>query len=330
MRKTATTVVALLTTAATLTYALWDVDLNALWSLVLSGQTWVFPPFLALLAIFYLLNARRWALMLRPFGHFSIRQVAPSMMIGFAGNNLLPFRLGELVRTLLFSLEHRQPKSGVLMTLVLERVLDVLAILIVYVTGLVMIDSAPAPFVLSAWLATLGLLGALAVILAVLFKPDRVMLLFRAVGESLPPTVFERGTSYVLQIERGLQSLKNPRVALEIGVQSLVRWLLAAGLVWLCVRSYGPGISPGLAFVVLGIIAFAVSLPSAPGFVGPIQAAFVFALTPFGIEREVALAASVLFLLGHWVPVTALGAVLYLARPYSFEETRREYLAMRD
>jgi hypothetical protein len=72
--------------------------------------------------------------------------------------------------------------------------------------------------------------------------------------------------------------------------------------------------------ILIGITAFAVALPSAPGFVGPMQAAFVFALTPFGISQEVALAASVLFLLGHWIPVTATGAMLLAARHLSFAE----------
>jgi hypothetical protein len=74
----------------------------------------------------------------------------------------------------------------------------------------------------------------------------------------------------------------------------------------------------------IGITAFAVALPSAPGFVGPMQAAFVFALAPFGIEQEAALAASVLFLLGHWIPVTAVGALFLARRHLSFQEIAAE------
>ena len=78
------------------------------------------------------------------------------------------------------------------------------------------------------------------------------------------------------------------------------------------------------AMITIGITAFAVALPSAPGFVGPIQAAFVFALTPFGISQEAALAASLLFLLGHWIPVTTTGALLLASRHRSFKEVAAE------
>jgi glycosyltransferase 2 family protein len=93
----------ILFTVGLLVYALSGVDLSTLRSTLLEGELWVIPPFLILLAFFFFNNALRWTLILRPFGHFSVRQVAPSMMIGFAGNNLLPLRIGELIRTVIFA-----------------------------------------------------------------------------------------------------------------------------------------------------------------------------------------------------------------------------------
>lgn len=324
MNHTVGILASLLITCATLAYALWDVDLRVLWELVRDGNSWLFLPFLAVLAVFYLLNAQRWSLMLRPFGRFTARDVGPSMMIGFAGNNVLPLRLGELIRTVIFAREFEQPKSGVLMTLVLERALDVLGILLVYIAGLALVDGAPPAFRWSAIVAAMGFLTLAALLFFFLRYPRQIHRMWHAVTQSFSAGIHERGLIYIGQLEKGLQSLKTPALASALIVYSLMRWMLAVALAWLCVLSYGPPIPPGLAMVVIGIAAFAVSLPSAPGFIGPIQAAFVLALTPFGVSQEVAIAASVMFLLGHWVPVTAVGGLYFLTRHYSFTKIRSE------
>jgi uncharacterized membrane protein YbhN (UPF0104 family) len=129
---------------------------------------------------------------------------------------------------------------------------------------------------------------------------------------------------YIDHLATGLESLKSPALAAALVAHSLGRWMLASALAWLCVLSYGPPIPLGLAMVVIGVTAFAVSLPSAPGFIGPIQAAFVMALSPFGVSSEVAFAASVMFLLGHWIPVTAAGGLFFLSRHYSYARIRNE------
>lgn len=324
MRKAVSIFAALLITGATLLYALWDLDFGVLWGVIRDGNNWTFLPFILILTFFFQLNAQRWSLLLRPFGRFTAWQVTPSMMIGFAGNNVLPLRLGELIRTVIFAREFGRPKSGILMTLVLERCLDILGILVVYVLGLALIDDVPPAFRWSAIAAALGFLTLAAMLILFLRNPQGVRRLWRALGGQLSPSLFERGLVYIAYLEQGLQSLKSPALASAQIAGSLLRWLLAAAMAWLCVLSYGPPISMGLAMVVIGVAAFAVSLPSAPGYLGPIQAAFVLALTPFGVSHEVAIAASAMFLLGHWVPVTAVGALFFLSRHYSYARIRGE------
>jgi uncharacterized protein (TIRG00374 family) len=324
VNKAAGIIAALLVTCATLSYALWDVDFGQLWEVLRNGNSWIFLPFLALLSIFFLLNALRWSLMLRPFGRFSVGQVTPSMMIGFAGNNVLPLRLGELIRTVIFARELRQSRTGVLMTLVLERALDVLGILLVYVAGLSLIDSVPPAFRMSALVAAPGFVVLASFLLLFLRFPRRARQIWGTVSRSLSSRIAERGIIYIGHLEQGLQSLKSPALATALVAISLLRWMLAAAMAWLCVLSYGPAVSLGLAMVVVGVAALAVSLPSAPGFIGPIQAAFVLALTPFGVSQEVAFAASAMFLLGHWVPVTAVGGFFFLSRHYSYTRIRSE------
>lgn len=324
MKRLAGIAAAALVTIGTLAYALWDVDLDQLRQTLMAGRLWVIPPFLVILGLFYYSNALRWRLLLRPFGRFGSLQLMPSMMIGFAANNLLPLRVGELIRAHLLAREQGLSRSGILMNLVLERLLDLIAILAFYVAGLALLPEAPAAFRTSAWVGAAAILGLGGVLLCLLFLPQTLNRTWLALAARLPDPVRQRGSIYLEQFAKGLAPLRQPLLAAALLAQSIGRWCLPVALAWLAVYAYAGAIPLALAMITVGITAFAVSLPSAPGFVGPMQAAFVLALTPFGVTQEAALAASLLFLLGHWIPVTGVGVLLLASRHRSFRELALE------
>lgn len=324
MKKVAGVAIAAGVTVATLAYAFSGVDLDALADTLLQSRLWVALPFVALLWVFFLTNAQRWGLMLRPFGRYSSSELMPSMMIGFAANNVLPLRVGELIRAYLFARQAGLSKSGVLMNLVLERLLDLIGILAIYAVGLLLMEETPSAFRASAWLATLAVCGLGIGIALLVLAPKSVERLWLRLSARLPESLRRRGSHMLEQFEVALRSMRDPGTALMLILFSIGRWLMPVLLVWLSIYAYGMHLNLPLAMVTLGITAFAASLPSVPGFIGPIQASFVFALTPFGVDQETALAASVFYLLGHWIPVTAAGAWLLAARHQDFRSVAAE------
>jgi uncharacterized membrane protein YbhN (UPF0104 family) len=66
-------------------------------SLRSANYAWVAPA-LALFAVSVAFRAARWRYFLLPTNDLTWRQLLPSVLIGYAGNNLLPLRAGELVR----------------------------------------------------------------------------------------------------------------------------------------------------------------------------------------------------------------------------------------
>jgi uncharacterized protein (TIRG00374 family) len=312
MKNWLTTILVVAVTALLLGYALWNVDLAALGE-VLAGADYRFvAPFLLTLTLFFWIKAWRWAMILEPLGRYRVRQVTPAMMIGFAANNVLPAHLGEIVRSVWFARRYHQRISAVLVSQVLERILDVAAIVLLFLLAVPWIESAPQAIRLSVWLVAAIAATMCVVIYAMLAAPQRVFLIWQVLGSKLPASVRSRGEAFLRDVLQALSSVRSPGRLLLLILNSLVQWSLMGVCVWLSMAAIGVSIGPAVTIVVLTATVVAVTLPNAPGYVGALQAAFVFALQPFGVSNESAFAGSVFYLVGNWIPITLIGGLFML------------------
>jgi len=307
---------------ACLAYALRQVHLQALLQRLMEAQYGYALPIMALHVLYYALTAVNWALLLRPLGRFSVRRVVPAMMIGFGGNNVFPARLGELARIVVFARQERCSTGAVLASLVLERVLDVLSLLVIYMAALAFTPSLPGAVATGArWLAVIFLPVCVGILLF-LVKPEPFMAIWRWLARWLPEHWSARGTRLLEGVLHGLSTLHSPRrVAMLVGI-ALVKWQLIVAQVWIAVFAFGVVLSFHVAMIALVFSAIAVSLPNTPGYVGTVQAAFVLALTPFGVPPEVAFGSSVLYLVSQWLPTTLAGLYFFVRAGWSVHDLR--------
>ena len=313
MNRLLTIALVLVCTAGLLTYALWDVDLAALGELLANARYAFVAPFLVILVLFFWLKAWRWAMILAPLGRYRVVQVTPALMVGYAANNVLPVHLGELVRAVLFARRYRRGIAAVLVSQVLERLLDVAAVVVLYLLAVAWIDEASATIRSSVWLVALvAALGA-GILFALALSPGPTLAAWRALSRPLPRFLRNKGNALLRSVLQALASVRSPHLLLVLLANSLVQWTLMAFIVWLSLRAFGESVTPAVAIIVLAATVVAVTLPNVPGYIGAIQAAFVFALRPFGVPDEIAFAASVFFLVCQWIPVTAVGAVFFVA-----------------
>ncbi|MEN8132021.1 MAG: lysylphosphatidylglycerol synthase transmembrane domain-containing protein [Pseudomonadota bacterium] len=324
MNKVFSFLIALVITALALVYALWDVDFQELSQLLSGGKYSVLAPFTVALILFYWFKALRWAVILRPLGRFSWIQVTPAMMIGFGGNNILPAHLGELIRTVVFSRHYYQPMSSIFTSLILERILDVIAILVIYLFAVLAIGKPPEALQTGAWIIAGVMCVVTFGILILLLRPSFIMTLWSKSTGWLSITLQLHGRKMLENAVLALSSLKSPwRLTLLIGY-SILQWGIMSVMVWLSLQAFDAFIPPSVTIIVLTVISLAVTVPSAPGYVGAIQAAFVFALVPFGVKQEIAFAASVFFLVAQWIPVTTVGALCFIFTGLRVADVRQD------
>ena len=274
------------------------------------------PAILGLLAGFFWLKAWRWALLLSPLETaagepFTAARVLPATLIGFAGNNVLPAHAGEFFRVAVVARRWGVKPAAVLSTVVLERLLDVAAILPLFAAGLFAVPGAAGEYRAGLALVAAALAAAAVGCGLFLWKTDACVRLAAAVVNRLPfvPTKVKTGAPALLnQAAAGLAAVRSGRaLALALAV-SLLHWCLMAGMIWLSLAAFGARLPVAAGAVVNGAIAFGVLAPSTPGFFGVVQACFRVGAAPFGVRPAAALSASVYYQLTQWVPVTAAGA----------------------
>jgi len=122
------------------------------------------------------------------------------------------------------------------------------------------------------------------------------------------PARFGDGVVHQLrQAAVGLGAIASPRLVTPIFALSILQWLAVLGCVAFSMRAVDVPVTLGSATATLLLNVIGLTLPAAPGHVGTVQLAFIVGLAPFGVAREAAFAASVIYNFLMVVPTVLLG-----------------------
>lgn len=259
-------------------------------------------PLLGVLVVFtvqYYLRGVRWRLLLpsefRPSA--TALKLTEATVLGTVASFLLPLRGGEFVRPWVLTRWVAIPFSAAFASIVIERVFDVLALFALialcapYLTGL--------PDVVVLGMKSLGLIAiVIAVVMIWAYVSASSLLLFgeKVVGATVA-RVSPAISAKIMQIGRefvdGLKGVSGLADLILIIFWSLVTWLSYAATYQLFLWSFGEFPSWIAGVVITVMIALAVAAPSAPAFIGTLQAGCVLALsTVFSYSEEFAVAYS--------------------------------------
>jgi len=227
-------------------------------------------------------------------------------MIGYTANNVLPARLGEVVRAYVLGQREGVAKASAFATIVFERVVDVFFLL-----GLLWLTMrhVSAPVWLEKTGLTLFVLNL--VFLGVLFALKRGGSLMErmtgrflaAVPAKLGGRLEELGQGFL----QGLQVVGRRRGLVPIILLSFPLWALVAASIYFCFGALNLELPYMASVAVIVFVSLGSMIPSAPAYVGTTQYACVLALALFAVPRSEALAFSIVYHLSQFIPVTVLG-----------------------
>lgn len=294
--------------------ALRGLELGQVWENIAEADyLWLLP---GVAAYFVALWARtwRWDYMLRPVKEISLSGLFPVVVIGYMGNNVYPFRAGELLRAYVLRQREDVSVSASMATVVVERVFDGLVMLVFVFVALPFTPIPSESLRSMVIVASLGFFGAMIVFFILAAMPERAYRLAQWIAQAiLPYKAQEPLLDFTKRFLQGLESLRNFRNVLMIFFTSVVIWLLETVKYWFVMHAFPFEVSFFALMLMNGVVNLATTLPSAPGYVGTFDTPGIAILTLYGVGRELAGAYTLVLHAALWLPVTVLGAV-YMIR----------------
>lgn len=321
MKKHLKTVVGVAATVFFLWVALKDVEWADVWMHLRNADLALLAAAVLVSTVGMHIRAMRWKPLLEP--------VAPGIgwgpriagvCIGFGANNVFPARLGEFARTWVLARHAKVPLSAAFASLVLERALDGV-VMIVFLLGAMSLPGFPelaagGPVDVRTTVRVVMAVSAviLAILLGMAFFPVRAAAVAERMAVVLPAAFRRPVVDALRAFLGGLHVLRNPRLLAVSVAWAVFQWAFLAWSFVLAFRAFGIT-EPGYlgAVFLQSCIALAVSVPSGPGFFGPFEAASVWGLGLWGVDKSRAASFAIGFHLGGWFTVTGLG-VYYAAR----------------
>ena len=269
-------------------YSLRGIEWLRVWSTVRRAQPQEVALALVAISLALFLRSVRWRVLLTAEGRVTIPLAFWATSAGYLGNNVLPARAGEVVRTMMISSRSGMSRAFVLTTALSERVVD--AIVLITVSGTILLTIPKGP----GWLADaakpfaiLGFFGVACIALVPAFES----LWFRLLARMPVPHRLRDTVEHVLrQALQGIRSFHDRGRLFRFLALTVVIWCLDGMTTVLSAHAIGLSIGLPLAFLLIAGLGLGSALPSTPGYVGIYQFVAVSVLTPFGLSRTDAIA----------------------------------------
>ena len=261
------------------------------------------------------LRAARWRILLEAQSPVSFRTTFWAVAAGYFGNNFLPARGGELVRSYIVRERSTLGGSYVLATALTERVADAVSLVLIGAVALILAPQA------GIWMkaargsfAVIGCVGIIGLACLPGLERTALKLLKR----------FPRLQNMVRQMLLGVRSLHSWRTVLPFAAYTAAIWAIDAVATATLAHALSIPMPVSVAMLLIIGLSLSSALPSTPGYVGVYQFVAVTVLKPFGISPSAAIAFILVTQAASYLVTTTLG-MLAMTRftPFNWQAFRR-------
>jgi uncharacterized protein (TIRG00374 family) len=274
----------------------------------------VAPAWIVGLVVFsfasYTMRSLRWKRMMRPAGT-SFRTCARVLMTSLAANNILPLRIGDIMRVFTYAPELGASPSFILSTVILEKLLDIFVLAVLFIVTMAS-SVSPRLGMAADFAVGISALGILVLLLGARSLADPLSRLFARFPKQKVLVKLEHWILLALDCIR------------QIGLMGTVFLLMETVLIWTCegviylssakligLQSDALGPWNCVAFVNLSFL-----IPSSPGGIGPFEAAAQKSLATHGAHPGAAALFGLALHLWMLITITGVGGAWFLYHRY--------------
>ncbi|MEA3327950.1 MAG: lysylphosphatidylglycerol synthase transmembrane domain-containing protein [Chloroflexota bacterium] len=295
-----------------------QINFTDLWATLQETRLWWLLPGLAIYFCGMLVRIWRWQYLLNPIKKVATKTLLPIIFIGYMGNNVFPFRMGEVLRTVVLKRREDVSISASLATIVIERIFDAVIIIGFVLLNLGQLsglsnDSAFSRLGgLASWAAVIFGVGLAVFIVIALFPTPAMTFIHRVINKIIPQRWREGAGTIADRFLDGLMSLRSPKDALMVFLTSVLIWMFETGLYWSVSLALGLGLNFGQLMLLNGVVNLVLLIPAAPGGLGTFDAACRAMLQAYHVAPEPALGYTLILRIALWVPITLVGAIFFV------------------
>lgn len=257
---------------------------------------------------FLFLRAIRWRFLLG--GSVPLAQIFHVQNIGYLITYILPFRLGDVARAILVGNVPGVSLAAGLSTMVVERVLDLLFIVILLPLSLAGVARVPPNYQTAA--LTLGMLAAVAA-LSLLILANQRGRIYRLVTWMIDPIHFldtEKWARRADSLLAGMSALTRLKDVFVLVILSTLVWLPIVFAYYMALAAVHLRPTPAMAAFAVSAAAVVVAAPSSPGQVGVFHLGVTAALNQvLGVPRDPAFSFAVLYHAVNMLVVIVFGSI---------------------
>lgn len=297
-----------------------EADLGQVWAAMAAARADLIWLTIGLTVLTFVVRAERWKYLLEPLGPTRFRTVFRTTVIGFAASAVLPARAGEVIRPYLLARQEGLSATAAFATIVVERVLDLLAVLLLLLAFLIWFDPGveSRDSVLFSAIRFGGLVmapvavGALLLMFFMAGHPERLQAWLLKAEAVLPV----RAASAIARVARtfaeGFAVVRRPERLVAALAWSVVLWVAIAAGVWSVAIAFGIAMPFTGGWLMIAPLVVGVAVPT-PGGVGGFHEAFRLGATSFfGADNDNAVGAAIVLHAISVGPVTLAGLLFIL------------------
>jgi uncharacterized protein (TIRG00374 family) len=264
----------------------------------------------------YVIRSWRWGRLLRPLAQVPFVDLFSATVVGFTSGMVIP-RAGEVLRPYLIARRHPVSTSAGFASIILERLLDVVTVLLLFFAYLYVLPT-PGAQTTGALMGYVKIGGALAGALAIVVlglllalhrHAEAVLSVVSRLMAWVPARFREPLIAALRAFAGGLAVLHaSPGFLFLILGESILLWLsIALGIYWTNCAFGLVHLPFHSAFLVIMFLVVGVAVPT-PGSVGGFHESYLLALTQvYGVDKGVAAAAGIACHALSNLPVLLLG-----------------------
>ena len=275
-------------------------------------------------------RAYRWGIFFRPLKVMKLSNLFSVLMVGYMGNTIFPFKLGEILRAHSIGKVENFSKVASFATIVVERMLDLIFLLLLLGIALFFQSFDGYGIVKSGGFILFAVVVAGIIFLVFLIvKTDKTLLFYRRITSVFPAKLRDKGEKILISLLSGLLVIKKPEYYLAIAISSIAIWLCYIATMIIFIYAFdldekyfnGDFAQITLASITILIMSgLSVSIPASPGYVGTFHLFVMQALIIYNVPNSQAFSFAVILHLFSMAPPAIMGMYYFFKQHISLKE----------